>query len=70
MEGLQLRYFVLSPEKQGEYGQASRDAMVAYAATIRPINPELADDLIFWVGRVMRSRRPRAAWALGLQNGG
>jgi len=37
--------FVLSPEKDDAYGEASRDAMLAYANAIQPTNPQLADDM-------------------------
>ncbi len=45
------RVFVLSPEKDDDYGAASRAAMWAYANAIREKNTQLADDLIAWVKR-------------------
>lgn len=52
-EGLQMKYFVLRPAGEDEYSVASREAMVAYAAAIRPTNAGLADDLMAWVHRIM-----------------
>jgi len=47
--GLVMKYFVLNPSKQDNYGSASREAMKAYASEIRPENPQLADDLLKWI---------------------
>ncbi len=38
--------FVLSPEKNDEYGRASRTAMKAYAKSIKKHNWLLADDIL------------------------
>ena len=51
MSGLEMKYFVLKPKGQDKYAQASRSAMLTYANTIEPINPELAKDLRAWVTR-------------------
>ena len=52
MEGLQMKYFVLSPNKDDAYGNASREAVLAYASTIEGINPTLTSDLRRWVHKV------------------
>ena len=44
--------FVLSPEKDDDYGAASRSALVAYATLIRKRNPYLAEDLLDWLGKI------------------
>ena len=49
MKGLQLRYFVLKPKGISKNAEASREAMLAYAETVRETDPELAYDLIKWV---------------------
>lgn len=49
MKGLQLKYFVLNPEKSTAYGYASRKAMLTYAEAIESVNYELAEDLREWV---------------------
>ena len=46
--------FVLSPEKEDEYGAASRAALVAYATLIRKKNPYLAEDLLDWLGKIQQ----------------
>lgn len=45
--------FVLSPAKRDQYGKASRVALVAYAETIRGVNPKLAEDLTTWVDHLV-----------------
>ena len=49
MLGLHLKYFVLKPHGDDVYAKASRDAMLAYAETIKDDNQLLADDLREWV---------------------
>jgi hypothetical protein len=49
MEGLKLKYFVLSPTKDDPYGEASRSTMLVYADEIKSFNMELANDLRSWV---------------------
>jgi len=49
MEGLQMKYFVLSPNKDDAYGQASREALLSYASAIEGTNPTLTSDLRRWV---------------------
>ena len=51
-KGLQLKYFVLEPEKDNDYGVASRQAMSVFASVIHMENPELADDLEKWIKRI------------------
>ncbi len=46
--GLQLKYFVLNPTKDGAYGLASRQALLAYAKAIEEENNDLAYDLRIW----------------------
>lgn len=46
--GLQLKYFVLTPHKDNAYGEASRQAMVAYACAIEAENDQLAWELRGW----------------------
>jgi len=48
MEGLKLKYFVLNPTKEDDYGIASRKAILAYADAIQQTNSELAFDLRKW----------------------
>lgn len=51
LTGLQMKYFILKPKGNDPYAEASRCAMYAYAQSIEPENPELADDLMEWWGR-------------------
>jgi hypothetical protein len=54
MSGLRMIYFVLKPgsKRVGDvYAHASRDAMEAYAKRVEYSNPELAEDLIEWIGK-------------------
>ena len=48
MNGLKLKYFVLNPTKDDEFGRASREAILAYAKSIENINRDLAEDLRHW----------------------
>jgi hypothetical protein len=48
-DGLKLKYFVLNPNKDDNYGMASREAIRAYAHMIDKTNPELANDLWLWL---------------------
>ncbi len=48
-EGLVMKYFVLNPNKDDEYGEASRWAIRAYMRSIAPTNPLLAEDLRQWL---------------------
>lgn len=41
--------FVLSPNKNDDYGKASQEAIIAYAKSIKGRNRELAKDLLRWV---------------------
>lgn len=47
--GLQLKYFVLNPNKHDDYGIASRLAMMAYADSIQKHNPTLSTGILMWV---------------------
>lgn len=40
---------VLKIEGEGNYAEASRQAMIAYARSIRPVDKSLADDILFLV---------------------
>jgi len=44
--------FVLSPTKTDMYGNASRQALRAYAAAVYDTNPQLARDLVTWVNEI------------------
>ena len=48
MNGLIMKYFVLTPTKDDAYGHASRQAMRTYAKEIYTENPILSDDLFQW----------------------
>ena len=50
MDGLKMKYFVLSPESRDvNHSEASRMAIFAYAAAIRHANPTLANELRDWM---------------------
>ena len=48
MSGLIMKYFVLKPRGSSPHSLASRNALRAYAQSIRSENAELADDLQNW----------------------
>lgn len=48
MNGLQMKYFVLNPNKNDAYGVASRKALLAYAEAIEETNHDLFLDLTKW----------------------
>lgn len=50
---LEMKYFVLKPEGTDPYAKASREALVAYAESIKTHDPGLAEDLWQWVDLVM-----------------
>jgi len=52
MNGLFMKYFVLEPNKNDAYGEASRNAMSEYAASIAKENSGLSDDLLKWVHEI------------------
>lgn len=52
MEGLVMKYFVLSPYKDNEYGIASRKAIITYSRIIKEHNPTLSEDLQNWVASI------------------
>ena len=49
--GLEMKYFVVKPRGNNEFAKASRNAMRAYAASIRHHDPVFAGDLSEWVER-------------------
>lgn len=67
MSGLELRYFVLSPNKEDIYGHASREAMRAYAEIIRYENPRFSEDLDNWVYRIEREHQYKNDVQKGLE---
>lgn len=46
---LEIRYFVLNPKGTDSYANASREALVAYAESIKNHDPALAKDIWEWV---------------------
>lgn len=44
-----MKYFVLKPEGTDPYAKASREALVAYAESIKTHDPGLAEELWRWV---------------------
>ena len=52
MNGLFMKYFVLEPNKNDAYGEASRNAMTEYATSIAKENPGLSDDILKWVHEI------------------
>lgn len=46
---LEMKYFVLKPEGTDPYANASREALVAYAESIKNHDPALAKDIWEWV---------------------
>lgn len=59
-EGLQMKYFVLNPNKAGPYGEASLAALAAYSPAIAATNPELAQDLLVWIADIkLRAKEPQ-----------
>ena len=51
---MKLKYFILEPKSKNEndiYAEASRDALEAYAWTIRDENPKLSRELLSWAAR-------------------
>ena len=52
MNGLEMKYFVLNPNKQDAYGKASREAIGTYAGEIYDENPKLSAALIRWLEEI------------------
>ena len=52
MAGLMMKYFVLNPNKEDDYGIASREAIRTYASEIKHENSELADNLLTWLHKL------------------
>ena len=50
--GLTMKYFVLSPTKNDDYGYASREALRTYAYRIRAYNGKLSLDLEEWIQNI------------------
>ena len=48
-DGIFMKYFVLNPWKEDEYGAASRAAIKEFARIIENENPKLCFDLKNWV---------------------
>lgn len=48
-EMLYMKYFVLKPKGTDPYAKASREALVAYAESIKTHDPGLAEALWQWV---------------------
>lgn len=48
------RGFVLSPEKDDDYGHASRMALITYAKNIKKGNLSLYNDILDWLGELER----------------
>ena len=57
-EGLNMKYFVLNPNKRSEYGRASREAIRTYAIEIHKENPALGDDLLNWIDALTAAYAP------------
>lgn len=53
-EGLVMKYFVLNPNKDDYYGEASRQAILTYAGVINHTNPVLARELRAWVEEIRK----------------
>ena len=53
MEGLKMKYFVLNPTKDDDYGVASRNAIRTYAKSIKKTNAQLASELENWVNGII-----------------
>jgi len=52
MAGLEMKYFVLNPNKNDRYGRASRNAIRTYAIDIETEDPQLANDLVNWLALI------------------
>lgn len=52
MAGLTMKYFVLVPKGKDLDARAARAAIRTFAGVIREKNPEKADDLEEWVGKL------------------
>lgn len=57
VKGLEMKYFVLNPNKTDIYGIASREAIRTYADVIYMENDLLSTDIEKWLGR-LRIERP------------
>lgn len=56
---LYMKYFVLKPEGNDKYAEASRKAMLKYADIIENIDSDLANDLRKWVQNENRREKQR-----------
>lgn len=52
MENLMMKYFVLNPNKDDVFGNASRRAIFEYAKIIESEHPEFAKDLRIWMNKI------------------
>lgn len=52
MKGLEMKYFVLNPNKNNAYGKASRRAIEAYSLEISEVNLKLSRDLNDWMCKI------------------
>jgi hypothetical protein len=50
-DGLMMKYFVLKPNGNDAYAEASRAAMEVYADIIEDENPTMADNLRDWIDK-------------------
>ncbi len=60
MTGLEMKYFVLNPNKDDPYAVASRAAIATYADSIQGHNQQLALDLKNWMRSLLNeaSKKP------------
>ena len=52
MNELKMKYFVLNPNKNDEFGKASREAIKIYAAFIAENNGKFAGQLCLWIEKL------------------
>jgi len=57
MDGLLMKYFVLNPTKDDEYGYASMNALSEYAFCIKDVNPQLSKDIGKWLSELLAKRK-------------
>ena len=54
MTNFKMKYFVLNPHKKDIYGEASRDALLAYAKKIETDDPAFAKEIRRWRSRIIK----------------
>lgn len=59
VEKLLLKYFVLKPEGDSRYSQASRSALKAFARSIRSYDLNIAHELEKWAKREEEAHKHR-----------